>query len=74
MAILTMIFYYQDYHQQYSQQELALKKLNENKFFLNRWRNFLSKIFAFKKRFSPHMLSAFYLIFNIHQKEVVLNQ
>jgi ComEC/Rec2-related protein len=47
MAILTMIFYYQDYHQQYSQQELALKKLNENKFFLNRWRNFFSKIFNY---------------------------
>ena len=47
MAILTMIFYYQDYHQKYSQQELALKKLNENKFFLNRWRNFLSKIFNY---------------------------
>ncbi len=47
MAILTMIFYYQDYHDRHTAEELVIKKLNENKFFLNRLRSFFCKIFNY---------------------------
>ncbi len=47
IAILVMIFYYQDYHFQKSKEEIILSKITENKFFLNRLMQSLGKIFNY---------------------------